>query len=136
MSTPKVIYTCKVNGDLYRNKCIYFGLANNEIGCKAHNNFKCEHRGLDKPKKVITSKFLSNSSIVNGLKTGHLIVEDGELEKLCACCNDYWPCTKEFWHLDRGRFKSRCKCCWHETRHIPKNQMSNIKGRPRKELRQ
>ena len=93
---------------------------------------------MSKPKPVYSGQheYLSDWSISNGLTTGFLTIEDGELEKLCACCDDYWPATKEFWHLDRGRFKSRCKACWLETRHHSQIPPTNIKGRPRKELRQ
>ena len=74
---------------------------------------------------MITSEYLTPRAVASGLKRGYLTIIDGCLEKKCCRCSEYWPCTKEFFDTDRGKWKSRCKCCWFETRHHsqePKNQ--------------
>lgn len=82
---------------------------------------------------MITNQFLTTWSISNGLKTGYLIIVDDFIEKKCSCCDGYFPCDKEFWHADRGRLKSRCKPCWHDTRHHSQIPPTTIQGRPRKD---
>lgn len=66
---------------------------------------------------MITSEYLTPRAIASGLKRGYLLIVDDYLEKKCCCCKDYYPCDKEFFHVDRGRLKSKCKPCWHDTRH-------------------
>jgi len=80
---------------------------------------------------MITSEYLTPRAIASGLNRGYLIIIDDVLEKKCCCCGEYWICTKEFFHTDRGKWKSKCKACWHETRHISQVPLTTIKGRPR-----
>jgi len=72
---------------------------------------------------MITSEYLTPRAIASGLKRGYLIIEDDELEKKCCLCREYFPVDKTFFHVDRKelkgkcKLKSKCKPCWHETRH-------------------
>lgn len=46
------------------------------------------------------------------------INENGETEKLCGKCGEWWPLTPEFFGRNprTGRLKSPCKACSHEQR--------------------
>jgi hypothetical protein len=51
--------------------------------------------------------------------------EDGELEKLCTRCQDWWPATTEFFYADGDKLTAYCKACWQERRnelHPPKRK--------------
>lgn len=43
--------------------------------------------------------------------------EDGEPEKQCTKCKDWWPATLEFFYRDpKVGFNAWCKPCWTEHR--------------------
>jgi hypothetical protein len=45
---------------------------------------------------------------------------DGDLEKRCSTCGDYWPADNEFFYADRGDpdgTGGTCKACYLERRH-------------------
>lgn len=48
-----------------------------------------------------------------------LRVVDGETEKFCRVCKEWWPADDEFFPRsprDKSRFRSPCKCCIDERR--------------------
>ncbi len=78
---------------------------------------------------MVTSEYLTPRAIASGLNRGFLIIEDDCLEKKCSICKEFFPADKEFYHLDRGKLKSRCKPCWQDTKHHSQitNQQEEIK---------
>ena len=57
-------------------------------------------------------KYYSDKNIENKIRRGHAKFENGVLLFRCSCCHDFNPATTEFYHLDRGRLKCKCKKCW------------------------
>ena len=77
--------------------------------------------------------FLTDSFIEYGLNRNYLKIVDGELNKRCSLCREYFPYDLEFFHSDgkNGKLKSKCKVCCFETKH--KSQIFGTKrvGRPK-----
>ena len=45
-------------------------------------------------------------------------VIDGEKERLCTGCNEWWPADEEFFYRDGGRgLSSQCKACYLEKKY-------------------
>lgn len=53
--------------------------------------------------------------IVNGR---YRLDEDGELEKRCTTCREYWPADTEFFYSTGGgdRLQCYCKACYYDRR--------------------
>jgi len=74
---------------------------------------------------MITSEYLTDKAIASGLKRGSMQIVDDCVEVACATCGEFLPHDLEFYYKDRDRLKSRCKVCWHETRHSRKHLREN-----------
>jgi len=58
-------------------------------------------------------------SLERGTKEGRYRQSDGQLEKRCRGCNEYWPADTEFFYRDRGGgdgLQSYCKACQNEAK--------------------
>lgn len=82
---------------------------------------------------MITSKYLSDNAIRNGLLRGKFQVIDECLESKCCICGEYWPNTSEYYYKEKRKgvtvLKGRCKACFEEYRH--NKPETKVIGRPK-----
>lgn len=69
----------------------------------------------------------SRSALERRLKDGRYRQSDGQLEKRCCACKEYWPADTEFFYRHRGGadgLRDYCKACQGEVREasIEKNR--------------
>lgn len=52
--------------------------------------------------------------------------EDGEVERLCTDCKEYWPADREFFYSGgHGRLQPWCKACYEERRKNKRKKVSH-----------
>jgi hypothetical protein len=50
------------------------------------------------------------------MKGSNLREVDGETEKYCPVCREWWPADEEFFYFSKGRLQYTCKACSNERR--------------------
>lgn len=71
-----------------------------------------ETRQRAQPSERLLIKKLSNG--------GYRYNEDGELERFCSLCREYWPADDEFFYANKAKpdgLSSLCKACTVECRY-------------------
>ena len=67
------------------------------------------------------------------MKDNFRINEDGELEKFCPRCEEWWPADREFWYTTgpagKGKLHSWCKACYQEVRN-PRRRKAHAQAMP------
>lgn len=67
---------------------------------------------------------------ISVLQVGQRLDEDGELEKYCPGCNEWWPADSEFFYSSgHGKLAKLCKACYLEKYKAGRSKTHvNIKG--------
>lgn len=69
--------------------------------------------------RIRAADFVSSALLERRLRSGlYRYDDDGELERRCARCRDYWPADDEFFFTGpyADRLHCYCKACYYEQR--------------------
>lgn len=58
-----------------------------------------------------------SSGIILELGKNYRLDEDGELEKMCTRCKEYWPADTEFFYKSGDGLHTWCKACVQDWKH-------------------
>lgn len=71
------------------------------------------------PSTAILYATPSRSALERRLKEGRYRQSDGQLEKRCCACGEYWPADSEFFYLHKNGpdgLRNCCKACQNEAK--------------------